>query len=73
MLSPRELGKAFKEAHDEIAFVKKIIRRGWDDHMFNFELMDERDENWLLAWAGMADRVREDLGFPVDAPRKSRG
>lgn len=36
----------------EVAEAKKRIRRGWSDHMWNFEDMLEPDEAWLLCWSG---------------------
>jgi hypothetical protein len=39
-------------SRDDMEHIRQIILRGWDDHMWNFEMMSEKDEYWLLRWAG---------------------
>jgi len=43
--------------------IKEIILRSWSDHMWNFEHMDEEDEQWLLRWAGHPSASNQDDDF----------
>lgn len=59
---------------NDVEFAKMLIRRGWDDHLWSFEMMDERDENWLRRWAGMEDTEPPATyaGFPDDDPQNGQ-
>lgn len=38
---------------EQVQTARAIIRRGWDDHLYSFEMMNEEDEKWMRQWAGI--------------------